>query len=430
MIDCISIKNFGPIKYSHIDVNSLTVFTGANSSGKSFVASLIHCLSSLKDISDFDPLKYLDEDSQKHFNQLNQESINHFNNSNEAFKIPINQFNDLLDNGVFKFLSLIFEEILTSEFDEDLDELINFKADYFELKWSNCSLKKQTGEFLKFNYNHDLADDFIYLNVEDKDFSTFYINFCFKIFDNIISQDSYYIPAERSEIIIDKKTLSRRVKNESELSKKQGDVLSDIINIDSSKKGHFYNLGCRFDLEFSGIIIDVEEKNFINDIVYREPDLDKKMSSKLLSTSIHEMTLFSLYLKYILKKGDLLIIEEPEAHLHPENQRLLLKYIVKAVNQGLRIIITTHSEYISDQLNNLVRLNNVSAEKLEKLGYVSEDIIKCGNLAIYNFKKDNNYEFVTERIDIDETGFIEENFSRIVDELYDETIEITNSSLR
>lgn len=142
------------------------------------------------------------------------------------------------------------------------------------------------------------------------------------------------------------------------------------------------------------------------------------------------MTLFSLYLKYILKKGDLLIIEEPEAHFHPENQRLLLKYIVKAVNQGLRIIITTHSEYISDQLNNLVRLNNITQNKLEKLGYTNEDMIKCEDLAIYNFKKTNDYEFITERINIDETGFIEENFSRTVDELYDETIEITNSSLR
>ncbi len=75
MIDCISVKNFGAIRYSRIDISSLTVFTGANSSGKSFVASLIHCLSSFKNISDFDPLKYFDEESEKIFKK-NKSRIN------------------------------------------------------------------------------------------------------------------------------------------------------------------------------------------------------------------------------------------------------------------------------------------------------------------------------------------------------------------
>ena len=53
---------------------------------------------------------------------------------------------------------------------------------------------------------------------------------------------------------MDKKTVSRRVKNEAELSKNQSDVLSNIISIDNSKKGYFYDLACNFDEEFSGIL--------------------------------------------------------------------------------------------------------------------------------------------------------------------------------
>ena len=70
-----------------------------------------------------------------------------------------------MDNGVFKFLSLIFEEILTVEFDEDLNELINIKSDSFELKWENNSLTKQTDKFLKFDYKQGFDEDFIYLNI-------------------------------------------------------------------------------------------------------------------------------------------------------------------------------------------------------------------------------------------------------------------------
>lgn len=424
-MNSISINNFGLIKETTIDIKSLTVFTGANSSGKSFIAKLIHCLSSIGDIPSFDIGKYLDEDNQKLFNKIDEDSINHFKNSTEPFKVSIDDVNLLIKEGIFKFFSLIYDDIISDQFEEDLNQLINFKNDFFKIKTGKIILKKQKKESLDFNYTFDNKNLMI-----TSQFSEFYRKCYIEILKSIPDTDSYYIPAERSEIIIDKKILSRRVKNESDLSKNQSDVLSDIINIDSEKKGEFYKLGCEFDLEFSGIIVDVEEKNFINDIIYKDYKSNDELPSKLLSTSIHEMTLFSLYLKYILKEGDLLIIEEPEAHLHPENQRLLLKYIVKAVNMGLNIIITTHSENISDQLNNFVRLNNISDEKIRQLNYTKDCILDYKDLAIYNFKKLSNYEYVAEKLDIDETGFFEENFSKIVDELYAETVEITNSSLR
>ena len=42
----ICLKNFGILKNANIDIVPLTVFTGANSSGKSFVAKLIHSFTS------------------------------------------------------------------------------------------------------------------------------------------------------------------------------------------------------------------------------------------------------------------------------------------------------------------------------------------------------------------------------------------------
>ena len=75
-------------------------------------------------------------------------------------------------------------------------------------------------------------------------------------------------------------------------------------------------MGCEFEKEFSGIGVDIEDESLFNEIIYKDIKNENKISSKLLSTSIHKMSVFSIYLKYVLKKGDLLIIEEPEAHLH------------------------------------------------------------------------------------------------------------------
>jgi len=41
----IKVNNFGIIKDANIDISPLTIFIGPNSSGKSFIAKLIHCFS-------------------------------------------------------------------------------------------------------------------------------------------------------------------------------------------------------------------------------------------------------------------------------------------------------------------------------------------------------------------------------------------------
>lgn len=48
----------------------------------------------------------------------------------------------------------------------------------------------------------------------------------------------------------------------------------------------------------------------------------------------------------IAEKNSMIIIENPEAHLHPSGQSIMGAFLAKMANSGLQIIIETHSEHI------------------------------------------------------------------------------------
>ena len=64
------------------------------------------------------------------------------------------------------------------------------------------------------------------------------------------------------------------------------------------------------------------------------------------SSMVSELAPVVLYLRHVVQPGDLLIIEEPESHLHPAMQVEFTRQLAAAVQSGVRIIITTHSEWV------------------------------------------------------------------------------------
>ena len=461
----ININNFGIIKDADIDIAPLTVFIGPNSCGKSFAAKLIHCLSLTPDEDNFEMgLKY-GRDSFSHFGNNKSDHfldlIKEFNKylktnptiNSKPLKIPIEKINEIVDEEICVYLADVISEMITDQFDNELNDLINFNEDYFRIKIKENEIYKKSSEDLILNVNNifNESDDdkedkeiFIHIQTDDEyfkininstfedvsDFEIFYAIYqiiLLNIFKNTLLENSFYIPAERSELIKDKKLLTRTIQNKSYVSKNQSEVLANIINIDPSEKSIFYNIACKLEQEFSDIQVDIDNTGLLNNISYKNTETHEDINSNLLSTSINELSIFILYLKYVLNENDLLIIEEPEAHLHPSNQRMLVKYFIKAINKGLKILITTHSDYIVSQLDNMINLNNLSEEKLQELNYTKEDILDFEHINIYNFKKNEDNTFSTEKLSINEDGFIEENFSKIANELYDETISIRNN---
>jgi len=96
-----------------------------------------------------------------------------------------------------------------------------------------------------------------------------------------------------------------------------------------------------------------------NDQLYYVPKGKRvKLSMDQSSSAVRSLLDIGFYLKHEAQIGDLLMVDEPELNLHPENQRRVARLFARLVNLGIKVFITTHSDYIIKELNTLIMLNH------------------------------------------------------------------------
>jgi len=112
-------------------------------------------------------------------------------------------------------------------------------------------------------------------------------------------------------------------------------------------------------------------------------------------------------------------VEEPEAHLHPRALRPLAGLIARAVNNGKRVLVTTHSDYLIGYINNLIVASRLPQDKLVELGYREDEVLEPEQVAAYLVKAIGD-KAIVEPIEITEDGVSEEEFSKIAEEILGE----------
>ena len=106
----------------------------------------------------------------------------------------------------------------------------------------------------------------------------------------------------------------------------------------------------------------------------------------LASSSVRGLSDLYFFLRYEAKRTDLLIIDEPESHLDTRNQIELARLLARCVGAGLRVLITTHSDYLLKEINNLVMLAQDFKSKdavLKKLRYTADDALDPSSIRAY-----------------------------------------------
>ena len=153
----------------------------------------------------------------------------------------------------------------------------------------------------------------------------------------------------------------------------------------------------------------------------------------IASSMIHELAPFIKALNST-QRINWLYCDEVENSLHPLMQREMARWLIRMVNSGMHVIISSHSDTMASRLNNLLMLTYSIRKKadyamLSELELLEADLLSVDSkVAAYEFRNGEKERTIVERMEFINyplMGYDFQLFGKNLDKLYDEAERIT-----
>ena len=395
MTNKLIIENFLIFDHVEIDVNRYTVFIGPQASGKSLVAKILYLFYHF-------PMKC--------FSLLNSKD---------------------LEKAVIQEMTLVFEKVFQKRLWKESSFRISLQTakGYLEYKHS-----PQEDIVFSMSENYislvtSLEKEFFKKIKEREETRNIDFDFYKSIRDKVHAADwgllngggsSSFIPAGRSYFTSLNELVYTAMVNDVDI-----DYFVKLFGSDYEKDKAFYSryktiqdIDIQLKL-LKGIYTIKGDRDFIhiqrNNHAYDIPVAD---------ASSGQQELLPILLRMFSSPSTFFMIEEPEAHIYPDSQDLLIRYIVsrkKTNDSETAFLFTTHSPYVLTTINNLAYAGILEArfkqkgnkKALVKLGkiYPKRERIAQGSLSAYYFDENKITSIINSK-----TGIIDaKKFDSITD---------------
>jgi predicted ATPase len=395
----VSVKDFGPIKEADIHLGKVTVLMGPDNTGKSYFTVLMPVLEEL--VRDWRyaqalmaPPKYTLED----------------------FELQLNVM-------LYDILHIFFEP----------EELIRRGAEKAEIKFELRPKEEGQSGVIKLEFQIDKSG----VNSKLHGFDELFESSKAPAIDPVV-----YIPAERAGMMRTLKQFLRLLLATSLLSaplhKRKVQLMSERIRLPGASMFFLEQLlGVEKFTEkereraFTAPALELLEEvlrgriEMYEDLSIRYYPIGAEKPLKLINASAMVSELSAIYLlSGALKEGWWLVVEEPEAHIHPEGQATIARFMAKLARLGVNVMATTHSDIIALKLAHMVGLTNLSPEEREGLGYRGDEYLTKEELALYSFEPEDGS--IARKIEVSETGEVSElpTYSNVLEEMYGEAVRL------
>lgn len=440
----IEVNGLGTIKHAQIDLTKkLTVFCGHNNTGKTYLSYVIYALTSKRK---FVP-KVLSDDLIKKLLEAKELIFSiDFNDICEFRKDIVKYIGDYLNElfGISKEQSTKFFNAFSLSFittdDNFRNKIINehinamFKDESFSI-----NVVKEIGSLdVKFTMigNNNL-------NQRDLD------SIRFMLLPHLYTSLSLYpiprsiiFPVERNSIYTFSKELSIKrnilIDQMQDVTTKHIDPFDFLLKRttrypqpirDGLEIAEDMNNIQRTASEFKSFAEEIEEELLQGKVsLSNEGEVQftssraksKKLPIHLTASIVKTLSSLVFYLKHIAQENDLIIIDEPEINLHPDNQIILTRIFARLINAGFRLLISTHSDYIIRELNNLIMLSSKKNEIKEirkKFNYKDTEYVPCDEVNAYFFDFKNKTTVGVKHLQVNEFGFEVPSIDETIDRL-------------
>lgn len=246
--------------------------------------------------------------------------------------------------------------------------------------------EKDDGEYFYRSVGHSIRTPINLLNSEDEDTQYLMRSILSRLIEvirsslvNPLASAAYYLPADRTGVMHAHRVVVGSIIAQApraglqydtplpQLSGVLADFLEQLIGLEDRpmRRRPNGNLASQIEKHILQGEVSVERSDVGYPEFFYRPIGWKHEDLRLMNTSsmVSELAPIVLYLRHVVRPGEVLIIEEPESHLHPKMQVELTRHLAAAVKAGVRIMITTHSEWILDELANLIYISDLPKSK-------------------------------------------------------------------
>ena len=159
------------------------------------------------------------------------------------------------------------------------------------------------------------------------------------------------------------------------------------------------------------------------EFIYRPQGSTEDIRLSRASSMVTELAPVVLLLRGGIEPGDTLIVDEIEAHLHPAAQTRMAALLARLVRAGVRIVITTHSDWLLRELGNLMREGELARRTA---GAPESGGLTPAEVGVWLFQG-HDAEFAVREIPFDEIEGIEpEEYETVAESLYNRSADLQN----
>jgi len=161
--------------------------------------------------------------------------------------------------------------------------------------------------------------------------------------------------------------------------------LRSMLSIDVNRPGPLHDLADMMERELFGGNISLTKlmREGMPTLSLQTPA--GRVPLRLMSSHVSSMALLTIYLKYLVAPGHRIIVEEPEAHMHPANQLKFARHVALLVRRGVHVTLVTHSVLIVERLSAYMMVGELDKKARKKASPEPDVYLTLGEVSAHEF---------------------------------------------